>query len=166
MTYRFRPATNADRATVESLVFGILAEHGLSPDPDGTDADLRDLKAAYIDSGGLFDVLVDETGFVVGTVGLFPVSASTCELRKMYLLSSARGGGLGRRLLEHALARATELGFTRIVLETAAVLRAAVSLYEGYGFRPYTPEHLVSRCDSAYYLELPATNASSPCPTA
>ena len=40
------------------------------------------------------------------------------------------------------------------MLETASVLRAAVALYERYGFQRYTPSHLASRCDAAYYLDL------------
>jgi putative acetyltransferase len=151
---RLRPATNADRAAVERVVFGVLAEYGLAPDPGGTDADLRDLEASYHAAGGCFDVLIDADGKVIGTVGLARVSGTTCELRKMYLARAARGQGRGRRLLEHALARAAELGFTRVVLETASVLREAVALYERAGFRPYTPEHLAARCDTAYCLEL------------
>src|SRR5215831_13663195 len=38
MRVTLRPATNSDRAAIESLVFGVLAEYGLAPDPNGTDA--------------------------------------------------------------------------------------------------------------------------------
>ncbi len=154
MQYSLRPATNDDRVAVENVVFSALAEYGLTPDPAGTDSDLRDIHTSYCAAGGSFDILVGDSGQVVGTVGLFRVSPSTCELRKMYLASSVRGQGLGRRLLEHALARASALGFTRVELETASVLREAVSLYERYGFRSYISEHLAARCDTAYYLEL------------
>jgi putative acetyltransferase len=156
MPFRLRPATNEDRAAVEQVVFGVLAEYGLAPDPGGTDADLRDLDASYHAAGGCFDVLIDADGHVIGTVGLARVSETTCELRKMYLARTARGQGRGRRLLEHALTRAAALGFTRVVLETASVLREAISLYERFGFRPYVPEHLAARCDTAYYLDLNA----------
>ena len=160
-----RPATNADRAEVERLVFGVLAEYGLQPDPTATDADLRDLEGAYRKHGGRFDVLTDPTGRVVGCVGLCPVSASVCELRKMYLAPSVRGQGWGSRLLRHALGRARELGFRRIVLETASVLREAIALYERYGFRRYTPTHLACRCDVAYALELAPAAAPLPSPS-
>ena len=93
-----------------------MAEYGLHPDPDGIDADLRDIQAVYLGAGGALDLLVDAAGSVIGSVGLVPVSSSTCELRKMYLLPAARGRGLERRLLEHALARATGLGFTSITV--------------------------------------------------
>ena len=157
MQYSLRPATNNDRVAVQNLVFSVLAEYDLTPDPAGTDSDLHDICATYHAAGGTFDVLVSGSGQVLGTVGLFRVSPSTCELRKMYLARSARGQGLGRSLLEHALARASALCFTRVALETASVLREAVSLYKRYGFRPYVSDHLAARCDTAYYLELTPT---------
>lgn len=137
------------------MVFGVLAEFGLKPDPSTTDSDLQNIELSYIASGGMFDVLMDGAGRVVGSVGLFPVSSSICELRKMYLATTVRGFGYGRRLLEHALDCARELGFGRVVLETASVLSEAVALYERYDFRRYTPEHLAPRCDAAYFLDLP-----------
>lgn len=154
MNVTLRPASNADSAAIEQLVSMVLAEYGLQLDPAGTDLDLRDIETSYLTPGGAFDVLVDDAGMIIGSVGLCPVSSSTCELRKMYLVREARGCGLGRRLIEHALARAAELGFRRVVLETASVLQTAVSLYERYGFQRYTPGHLSTRCDAAYYLDL------------
>jgi N-acetylglutamate synthase-like GNAT family acetyltransferase len=154
MQLTLRAASNPDRAAIEKLVFGVLAEHGLTPDPTGTDADLRDIEKSYLSAGGLFDVLVDEKDQVVGSVALFPLAHSVCELRKMYLHESMRGSGQGRRLLEHALHRAVELGFSRVELETASVLEKAVALYERRGFKRYIPDHLAGRCDSAYYLDL------------
>jgi len=154
MSYTLRPATNADREAIESLVFGVLAEYELAADPDATDADLRDIEAEYVSKGGLFDVLVNANGHVVGSVGLHATSASICEIRKMYLASSARGKGLGRRLLEHALGKAKILGFSRVELETASVLKEAIALYESYGFKKFCPAHLSSRCDSAYYVDV------------
>jgi putative acetyltransferase len=148
-----RTASNQDRSAIERLVFGVLREFGLPPD-DETDADLRDIEASYIHSGGMFDALVSPSGEIVGTVGLYPVSKSTCELRKMYLDKSLRGQGHGRHLLDHALARAKKLGFTRVTLETANVLQTAITLYERYGFKPYNPNHKSRRCDRAYYLEI------------
>lgn len=152
MQFALRPATNRDRESIEELVFGVLAEFGLRPDSASTDADLRDIELSY--RGGAFDVLIDSAGKIVGCVGLFPVKMGTCELRKMYLLRAYRGQGLGRRLLDHALQRAAAIGFSRVVLETASVLQDATRLYERYGFRPYTPEHMSQRCDKAYYLNI------------
>ena len=152
-----RKATNADADSIRDLVFSVLREYRLEPDPDGTDADLLDIERNYHTRGGVFDVLEDTTGRIVGTVALLPIDASTCELRKMYLAPETRGRGAGTRLLEHALRRASELGFRRVVLETASTLKEAIALYTRYGFRPYQPPHLSKRCNSAYLLDLPPT---------
>jgi putative acetyltransferase len=154
MSYTLRPATNADREAVESLVFGVLAEYGLAADPNATDADLRDIEAEYLSKGGMFDVLVNANGHIVGSVGLHATSPSICEIRKMYLAPGARGKGLGRRLLEHALGKAKILGFSRVELETASALKEAIALYESYGFKKFCAAHLSSRCDSAYYVNV------------
>jgi putative acetyltransferase len=149
-----RPATNSDRAGIEQLVFSILEEYGLRRDPDGTDADLRDIEGNYRAAGGCFDVLVDESGRVAGSVALMPRPDGECEMRKMYLAKEFRGEGHGRALLEHAIERARQLGFRRIVLETAFVLREAIQLYVQRGFRPFKAGHMAARCDCAYALDL------------
>jgi putative acetyltransferase len=146
-----RPATNADRQAVEDLVFSVLREFGLRHDPGGTDADLRDIVANY--QGGIFDVLEDPNGAIVGSVGLFRVDGETCELRKMYLRPAVRGSGQGRRLLEHALAEARRLGYRRVTLETASPLTAAIALYRRYDFRPVAREHQAARCDQSFVLD-------------
>jgi putative acetyltransferase len=151
---RLRPATNADCEQIRSLVFGVLGEYGLKPDPASTDADIKDIESSYFSRGGTFLVLEAEDGSIVGAYGLYPMEEHTCELRKMYLHKAHRGKGLGKALLDDALARAGQLGFRKMVLETASVLKEAIALYKKYGFVEYTPDHLASRCDQAYYLEL------------
>lgn len=151
---KLREATASDAPRVRELIFEVLQEYGLKPDPTGTDADLVDLHESYFKRGGVFEVLENESGEIVGSVALFPLSKDVCELRKMYLRKTARGKGAGRRLLEHALGRARELGFKTVELETASVLKEAISLYVGYGFKPIQREHLASRCDQVYALDL------------
>ena len=149
-----RPATNADAEAVCKLVFGVLREYGLKPSPADTDADLVDIEGSYVARGGRFDVLVAARVNVVGTVGLYPTVDGTAELRKMYLHKDLRGQGHGRRMLEHALAEAKRMGFRRVTLETASVLKEAVALYTQYGFREYQSDHKAARCDQAFELIL------------
>ncbi len=151
---RLRRATNADCEPVKTLVFTVLGEYGLKPDPGVTDADLDDIERSYFARGGTFCVLEDEDSSVVGAYGLYPVEGQTCELRKMYLRRTHRGRGLGKLLLEDALASARQLGFTTLTLETASVLKEAIALYKRYGFAPCPSDHLAARCDQAYALEL------------
>jgi putative acetyltransferase len=157
-----RPATNQDRDKIVSLVFSVLAEFGLPSDLTSKDADLNDIEANYIQPGGVFEVLEDRSGKLIGTVGLFPVDDTTCELRKMYFIPEIRGIGLGRQVLERMIATARDLGFTRMQLETVAVLEAAVHLYKRAGFVPIKTEHVSARCDQAYGLDLTSWSAA-PC---
>ena len=71
----------------------------------------------------------------------------------MYLHPSIRGKGLGKKLLERIIKTARELGYLRVYLETASILKTAVHLYENAGFRPVQERH-TPRCDQAYVLEL------------
>lgn len=149
-----RRATPADALAATAVVVAALREHGLAPDPDGTDADLADLTAHYFARGGDFVVLVDAAGVVVGTCGLYPLEPGVVELRKMYLVPAWRGRGQGRRLLDWAIARARELGFRRMTLETATVLRDAIALYERAGFTRTCGGAHSGRCDRAYARDL------------
>ncbi|MHC4205872.1 MAG: GNAT family N-acetyltransferase [Planctomycetota bacterium] len=151
---RLRPADNKDCESIARLVYGILKEYGLKPDPACTDVDIKDIESSYFDRGGTFFVLELEDGSIVGAYGLYPIDEQTCELRKMYLDKAHRGKGLGKYLLEDALSKARQLGFERMILETASVLREAIALYKRYGFVEYNPQHMSSRCDHAYMLEL------------
>ena len=151
---RLRPADNRDREDIARLVFGVLKEYGLKPDPASTDADLDDIESSYFKRGGTFLVLEEKDGPIIGAYGLFPLEEKMCELRKMYLHKAYRGKGLGKFLMDDALARAKHLGFKKMVLETASVLKEAIALYKHYGFTEYQPDHLSSRCDQAYSLIL------------
>lgn len=53
----------------------------------------------------------------------------------MGVLPEYRGMGIGRALLERAVAEALERGLTRIELEVFGSNEAAVALYEGVGFQ-------------------------------
>ncbi len=153
--YRFRPGRTDDAAALQALVFGCLHEYGLTPSPEGTDADLADVERHYARTGGWFEVLLDPAEAVIGSVALHPVRPGTLELRKMYLAATHRGRGLGRASLEHALAEARRLGAVRVTLETATALREALRLYERAGFRRLAFAPHVCRCDAAMELELP-----------
>ena len=153
-SFSIRPATNENINQIKSFVFSVLNEYDLEPDPSKTDADLNDIEANYFKRDGWFEIVEDKEGNLLGTVGIYPIDLHTCELRKMYFAPQLRGKGLGREVLERTVKQAKTLGFTRMTLETASVLREAINLYERFGFRPFKPEHMAERCDQAYVLDL------------
>ncbi len=149
-----REATNQDADSIRSMIFSILAEYDLMAEHEGVDADLGDIEANYMARGGSFDVVVDTNNLIVGTVGLYPLDAKTCELRKMYLIPACRGKGMGRKLLDRVLDKAKSQGFERMVLETSSKLVEAIAMYKRYGFTRAEDFPTCLRCDQAYELAL------------
>ncbi len=153
-TMRFRSATNADTADIRRVASTVLLEYGLEIDCGGVDTDLDDVEAAYIETGGVFEVIETDEGRIVGTGGMVPKGDGVAELRKMYLLREARGKGLGKTMLDRLIRKAKSAGFHRVELETTGVLTEAAGLYKRYGFRPIHREPAASRCDQALALDL------------
>ena len=139
---------------VIALVSRLLQEHGLRYDSMAEDADLDDIEKVYLRSGGAFKVVENSKGEIVGTFALYPMQDSACQLRKMYLSPILRGQGLGLRMLRCAVDDARGLGFKKIVLETANVLKKAIRLYTRFGFKPMDGAPHSKRCDQAYFLDL------------
>lgn len=148
-----RAATNADIDKIKTLIFDVLREYGLKPEPNGTDFDLTDIEANYVHRNGTFEILENGEGELLGTFALYPTDAETVELRKMYFDKRLRGKGFGKLTLQRSIATAKTLGFKRIYLETNTVLREAIGLYEKFGFVE-TPEKHSPRCDKAFILIL------------
>jgi putative acetyltransferase len=153
MDVALRHSKRGDETDVYRLVTMVLAPYGLSTNLAGTDSDLTDIQGAYADRGGIFQIL-EADGEIIGSYGLYYISDTVCELRKMYLLPQYHGQGHGRSMMDDALVQARKLGFREMILETNSVLEKAQKLYEQYGFEPYEPGHLSDRCDMAMRLVL------------
>ncbi len=93
----------------------------------------------------------------VGCVALIPMQSGVYELSKMVVSSHLRGRGLGRRLLQHAIAQARSIGASSLFLGSNTRLKDAVHLYESVGFRHVKPETLppmpYTRAD--VFMEMP-----------
>lgn len=61
------------------------------------------------------------------------------ELKRLFVSASARGMGLGRRLVEEAEAAARDIGLSLLRLETGPELAPAVRLYRDLGYAERGP---------------------------
>ena len=73
-----------------------------------------------------------------------------CGVLGMGLLPDWRGRGLGRRLMQAALAQATAIGLERVQLEVYADNAAAIALYEKLGFVLEGKRHRARKLDGVY----------------
>ena len=114
---------------------------------------------SYNNSISAYFVLT-ENGRVIGGGGIAALGGAdkdTCELRKMYFLSEARGHGHGQRMLDMCLGRAKEMGYKRCYLETLETMNQAKSLYERNGFAKLSAPMGATghfSCDAWYLGEL------------
>lgn len=150
--YKLVQGSSQQTNEIQNLVFNVLNEYGLKQGE--IDFCLKDVDLHYFQKGGYFGVLLDQNDKIVATGGLYKLDDQSVELRKMYLSSEHRGKGLGKFLLKALIEKAKELGFKRIELETASVLKEAIGLYQKFGFQPFNSDHIAARCDQAYELIL------------
>ncbi len=71
---------------------------------------------------------------ILGCIAVVKVDQGAGQIRWFLLRPEARGKGLGRLLLEAALAYARDEGLSALHLWTFADLDAAIHLYRAYGF--------------------------------
>ncbi|MES2739431.1 MAG: helix-turn-helix domain-containing GNAT family N-acetyltransferase [Pseudomonadota bacterium] len=99
---------------------------------------LSDPQRSILEQGGaIFLALLD--GQVVGTCALLRPDAERFELSKMAVTAPCQGLGVGRRLIERALARFEASGARLLFLESNSKLTPALALYQSVGFVHATP---------------------------
>ncbi|MBO9709311.1 MAG: GNAT family N-acetyltransferase [Caulobacter sp.] len=109
---------------------------------------LDDPQGQIIDKGGHVFVAEDDDGAVVGCVALLAMDDGGFEIAKMTVAESARGEGVGRRLMEACVDQAEAEGAPRLYLETNSRLTPALSLYQSAGFVQLPPADTpYARCD-------------------
>lgn len=79
--------------------------------------------------------IAEKDGHVIGSVFVVRHDEHTAKLRMLYVDGSARGLGVGKRLLEETLRFARNAGYQRMILWTTSVLVDARRLYQKAGFQ-------------------------------
>lgn len=149
----YREAKTGDEVQVLKLIQVVLSEYNLNLEPQGADKDATDLKLNYFNNNGWFQV-VEDSGKIIGSVGVYKIDEDECELRKMYLYPEYHGQGIGSALMRNALEKAKELGYEYITLQTNSLLNKALPVYKKYGFVNDDSIDVCSRCDIAMKREL------------
>ncbi len=127
-----------DNAILASIIRTSLEEFNANkPDTVYFDETTDNLYQLFSSTDKSIYFVAEKNGKILGGGGIFPTEnlpEGFCELVKMYLTKNARGKGLGRKMLEHCLQAAKDLGYTTVYLESMPELSTALKVYEKLGF--------------------------------
>ena len=129
-----------DEAAFRELNEAWIAKYFTIEEPDRQV--LNDPVGHIIGAGGyIFMALADEVP--VGCCALLPMDPGCFELAKMAVKEDQRDKGIGRKVLEYAIAQARKIGAHRLYLETNRTLANAIHLYESVGFEHVSPDQVI-----------------------
>jgi GNAT superfamily N-acetyltransferase len=90
---------------------------------------------AFSGDGGAWLVAYGDDGRPVACGGLRTLDPGVGEIKRMFVIASERGSGLGRRLLRELERRAAAYGHRCVRLLTTEALHEAAALYAAEGYR-------------------------------
>jgi putative acetyltransferase len=153
MDLKIVPLTENNDARVCEIIRKVGAEFGAIGDGFGpSDTEVAQMSRHYQPTDRAIYYIAILDGKIVGCGGIaqFAEHRNICELRKLFLLSEARGQGVGRALCHQALIAAEQFGYQHCYLDTLSNMTAAIALYTSLGFEqlssPY-PGTIHNGCD-------------------
>jgi GNAT superfamily N-acetyltransferase len=126
-----------DSPVAAPLVRELLAELHDRYGQDDADPDHLDAPQLSAPCGAFVVAWLDADAVACG--GLRRVDERVGEIKRMYVRPAWRGHGVGRAVLDAVEARARELGFERLILETGTRQPEAIGLYTSVGYAPIAP---------------------------
>lgn len=118
-------------------------------------AELQQLPGDYAPPTGLMLLaLVDGAVAGCGAFRNLPDAdyPNACEMKRLYVRPAFRRFGLGRTLAQALMDRATEAGYSAMLLDTLDDMEAARGLYESLGFAEVPPFYF-NPVPGAHYLK-------------
>lgn len=137
-SYNIRPIKLEDNQQIAARIREILIEFGAPK--VGTayeDKALDSLFETYLKPKSAYFIIENEQ-MILGGAGIAQLEnceENICELQKMYFAPTARGKGLGSKMIALCLEKAKEFGYDQCYLETLPYMESARKLYTRNGFK-------------------------------
>lgn len=127
-------ATSDEEYAAAKALFTEYAQAiGINLDFQHFDEELDGLKNMYATPvGGI--ILAKDKGQFVGCVAIRKINKLEGELKRMFIQPGYRNLGMGKILLEKALALAEDCGYKSVKLDTLNYMLPAIHLYRKAGF--------------------------------
>ena len=125
-------------ASVRTLLQEYWDSFGFTPCFQNFGEELAGLPGAYAPPGGRL-ALATVNGEPAGCIALRRVDSRRAEAKRLYVRQGFRGSGLGRALLEWAVAQARAAGYREVVGDTMPEMHDALALYDRMGFKRADP---------------------------
>lgn len=139
MNYIIRPISPHDNIALASIIRMNIEQLGLPTEGTAhSDPTTDHLYELFDTHKSAYWVVASAAGNVVGGCGVFPTKAlpnNCCELVRFFLLPNWHGQGIGKILMQQCIDTAKKLGYTSMYLESFPDMKAAISLYERFGFK-------------------------------
>jgi N-acetylglutamate synthase-like GNAT family acetyltransferase len=135
-----RTATAADAGAIDELIDGHLAEGHLLP---------RELGEIVAHADRFVVVIHDDD--VVACAELAPLSRSVAEVRSMVVSREARSRGVGRRIVDELILRASAAGFEKLCAFTHS---PGYFVHLGFSIVPHAwmPEKIATDCHACRHF--------------
>ena len=114
--------------------------------------EISDLPSQYSEPSGCI-ILCYDNNEPIGCIALRKFEGNTCEMKRLYLRSEARGKGIGRVLANKIIEKAKQFGYKKIRLDTIVTMKEAIVLYKSMGFKVIAP-YRFNPLEGVIYMEL------------
>jgi putative acetyltransferase len=138
LPFRIIPYTDIHQPVFKQLNLEWLDAYHLT-EPRDLDV-LDNPRETILNTGGII-LLAEIDGVVVGSAALMREHDGIYELAKMGVSKDHQGKGISKLLMEECLRQATAMGVEKIILFSNHQLKAALRLYEKYGFKYVDIDH-------------------------
>jgi ribosomal protein S18 acetylase RimI-like enzyme len=140
-----------DVEAAKAVIHQYLVWLGIDLSFQNIDEELADFPGKYREPEGVF-LVAKEGHTVVGCVGLRRLEPGICEMKRLFVVDSCKGRGLGDALVREIIRYARNMGYAKMRLDTLSTMGAAQRLYRRHGFAEI-PRYTVNPLPGAVFME-------------